>query len=75
MVADRIDPSDEIPEADLLEQHAEAAAPPLSDAEDTDVAADAPAEPVDEADRSEQHAPVPAAEDDYPHELDQPGWS
>jgi hypothetical protein len=25
--------------------------------------------PVDEADRWEQHVPVPAAEDDYPHDL------
>jgi len=67
-VADnRIDPSEEVPEADLLEQRA-----PL----DPDAVADTPAavplealeDLVDEADRLEQQAVVPdEGEDDYPH--------
>ena len=67
-VADnRIDPGEEVPEADLLEQRA-----PLDpDAVADTLAAvplDAPADLVDEADRLEQQAVVPdEGEDDYPH--------
>ena len=67
-VADNsIDPSEEVPEADLLEQRA-----PLDPDTSPDTPApgtlDAPAELVDEADRLEQQVEVPdGAEDDYPH--------
>jgi hypothetical protein len=72
---DRIDPSDQIPEADLLEQQA-ALDPPLTDAEHMQVVVpEAPTEPVNEADRWEQQTPVPPADDDYPHDLFQTGWS
>jgi hypothetical protein len=54
---DRIDPSDQIPEADLLEQQA-ALDPPLTDAEHMQVVVpEAPTEPVNEADRWEQQRP------------------
>ena len=66
-VADnRIDPSEEVPEADLLEQRA-----PLDPDAMVDTPAavpfDASADLVDEADRLEQQAVVPdEGEDDYP---------
>ena len=74
MADDRLDPSDQIPEADLLEQQAPLD-PPLTDAEHIWVGQEAPLEPVDEADRWEQQTPVPAAEDDYPHDPFEAGWS
>jgi hypothetical protein len=67
MAFDRIDPSDQIPEADLLEQQAPLD-PPLTDDEPGSVDRAASVEPVDEADRWEQQLPVPSAEDDYPHD-------
>ena len=69
MASDRIDPSEQIPEADLLDQQAPVD-PPLTDDENGSVdRVDrlTPAEPVDEADRLEQRLPVPAADDEYPH--------
>jgi DNA-binding transcriptional MerR regulator len=68
-VADnRIDPSEEIPEADLLEQRAPVDPDAVPDTPAA-VLLDAPADPVDEADRLEQQAEVPdEAEDDYPRE-------
>jgi hypothetical protein len=67
----RIDPSEQIPEADLLEQQT-SVDPPLTDGEYASagrVDAVTSAELVDEADRWEQQLPVPAAEDEeYPHD-------
>ena len=63
----RIDPSEQIPEADLLEQQAPLDAP-LTDEEQGSVDRTALGEPVDEADRWEQQLPVPSAQDDYPHD-------
>jgi len=63
----RIDPSEQIPEADLLEQQTPPG-PPLTD--DDHALVDRPdgADPlVDVADRWEQLLPVPSADDDYPH--------
>ena len=74
MAEDRIDPSEQIPEADLLEQQVPLD-PPLTDDEQVWVPGDTPVEPVDEADRWEQHMPVPAAEDDYPHDRLEAGGS
>lgn len=74
MAAERIDPSEQIPEADLLEQQTPID-PPLTDDEQVVVPGETPVEPVDEADRLEQHMPVPAAEDDYPHDRFEGGWS
>ena len=74
MAHDRIDPSDQIPDADRLEQQAPLD-PPLTDAEHMQVVVpEAPTQPIDEADRWEQQTPVPAAEDDYPHVFEA-GWS
>jgi hypothetical protein len=66
MAENRIDPSEQIPEADLLEQQTSLDPQPL-----TDAVSELPEPPADadEADRLEQHATVPAGdEDDYPHE-------
>jgi hypothetical protein len=71
---DRLDPSEQIPDADLLEQQAPLD-PPLTDAEPIWVGQEAPTEPVDEPDRWDQHVPVPAAEDDCPHGPFEAGWS
>ena len=67
---DRIDPSEQIPEADHLEQQV-----PLDPALSEDergsvdrVVGAASAEPVDDADRWEQQLPVPSADVDYPHD-------
>ena len=74
MAEDRIEPSEHTPEADLLEQQAPLD-PPLTDDEQVVVPRQTPVEPVDEADRWEQQVPVPAAEDDYPHDRFEGGWS
>ena len=74
MASDSVDPSEQTPEADLLEQQAPLD-PPVTAAEDNWAGHEAPLEPVDEADRWEQHVPVPAAEDDYPHDLPEARWS
>jgi hypothetical protein len=70
MALGRIDPSEQIPEADLLEQQVPLD-PPLTDDEQGSVDRAAPVEAVDEADRFEQQLAVPSADDDYPH--DNPG--
>ena len=67
MAQDRIDPSEQIPEADLLEQQAPLD-PALKDDEPGLLDRTASVEPADEADRWEQQLPVPSAEDDYPHD-------
>ena len=63
----RIDPSEQIPEADLLEQQTPLEAPLTGD-EQGSVDRMAPVEHVAEADRWEQQLPVPSAEDNYPHD-------
>jgi len=76
MAGDRIDPSQQIPEADLLEQQAPADPQSLTDAETVSAIHDTPSDAVEEADRLEQHAAVPGGgEDDYPHEADGAGRS
>jgi hypothetical protein len=66
-VADnRIDPSDEVPEADLLEQRTPLDPDAVADPPAV-VPLDTPTDLVDEADRLEQQAVVPdEGEDDYP---------
>jgi len=77
---DRIDPSEQIPEADLLEQHAPLDPDSLTDPDSrTDVEPvsaipEAGGDAVDEADRLEQHAPVFGDDDDYQHEPAGGGW-
>ena len=73
MAHDRIDPSDQIPDADLLEQQSPLD-PPLTDAEHMQGVPEAPPQPVDKPDLCEPQTPVPAA-DDYPHDLVDAGWS
>jgi len=78
VAGDRIDPSEQIPEADLLEQHTPLDPGPLTDPDpDPDPRTDvepgsaipeASGDAVDEADRLEQHAPVFGDDEDYPHE-------
>jgi hypothetical protein len=53
----RIDPSEQTPEADLLEQ--QASLDPSLEPEHIQVNREAPVESVDEADRLEQQVPVP----------------
>jgi hypothetical protein len=76
---DRIDPSDQIPEADLLDQQTAIDPQQLTEIETEPVCQpvsesvfgvlDAPAGPVEEADRLEQQTSVPGGdEDDYPRE-------
>lgn len=63
-----IDPTDEVPEADLLEQRAPLD-PHEPDDEPAGPAPDSQAAFGDEADRLEQQAIVPAHDEDvYPHE-------
>lgn len=71
MADERIALSEQIPEADLLEQQAPLDAP-LTAPDDLEPLADAP---VDEADQWEQHQPAPIAEDDYPHDRFETGRS
>jgi hypothetical protein len=73
---DRIDPSEQIPEADLLEQQAPLDPQSLTDAETVSVIPETLEDTVDEADRLEQHAAVLGGdEDDYPHQPSEVGWS
>jgi DNA-binding transcriptional MerR regulator len=68
VAGNRIDPSEEIPEADLLEQRAPLDPDTVPDTP-TALSLDPRADLVAEADRLEQQAEVPdEAEDDYPHE-------
>lgn len=70
MAEDRIDPSEQVPAADLLEQRAPLD-PPLTDAESWGVGYER-VDPVDEAAQLEQRAPVPTVAADYAHELIEP---
>jgi hypothetical protein len=75
MANDRTDPSDQIPEADLLEQQAPLDPQPLTDAETMPLTRETLGD-ADEADRAEQHAGVLGdQEDDYPHQPTVPRWS
>ena len=74
MASDSVDPSEQTPEADLLEQQAPLD-PEVTDAAHNWAGHEAPLQPVDEADRLEQHVPVPAAEDDYPNDRFEARWS
>ena len=67
MADDRRDPTDEVPEADLLEQRA--AASPSEGDETDDVAALISSEETvaDLADRQDQLTPVGGEDEDYPH--------
>jgi hypothetical protein len=70
MVDDHDIPSDQIPEAGLLEQRAPLDPPAVADPGDALADPDtAAAANVDEADRLEQQTPVLGdGEDDYPHD-------
>ena len=75
MADDRIDPSEQIPEADLLEQQAPLDPPSLTGTEPASAIPET-GDDADEADRFEQHTPLPGdGEDDHPHEADGVGWS
>jgi hypothetical protein len=67
-MADRIDPSTEIPEADLLEQQSPIDPQAMIDDQEEPAGSESPTDPVNEADRLEQQALLPTEdEDDYPH--------
>ncbi len=70
MVENRIDPSEQIPEADLLEHHTPLDPGSLTDPDPwTDVdPGSASGDDADEADRLEQHTPVFGDDEDYPPE-------
>ena len=75
MAKDRIDPSEQIPEADLLEQQVPLDPQPLTDAE-SDLEIPTSEDTVDEADLMEQHAAIlDGDEDDYPREPEDDRWS
>jgi Type III restriction enzyme, res subunit len=61
VASEHIDPCEQSPEADLLQQQIPLN-PPLTDNEQGSVDPAMPVEPVDEADRWEQQLPVPAAD-------------
>jgi hypothetical protein len=74
MAQDRIDPSEQIPEADLLEQQAPLDPQPLTDAETVPVIPET-LDDADEADRVEQHVAVLGdPEDNYPHQPTGSEW-
>ena len=69
MADDRSDPTDDVPEADLLEQRAAATAAAASDEGDDAVdpaAMEQSFDTADPADRQEQLMPVGEDDDDYP---------
>jgi len=74
VAADPSDPSELIPEADLLEQNTPldpgslTEPDPRTDVEPGSAIPETSGNPVDEADRLEQHAPVFGDDEDYPHE-------
>jgi hypothetical protein len=67
MADDRVDPTDEVPEADRLEQDAAATASDEEGAADVDALAGALPDDVDPADRQEQLTVVRDDDEDYPH--------
>ncbi len=74
MITDRIDPTDEVPEADLLEQRTPDD-PRAHDAETGRAIPEALPDGVDEADALDQHTAIPDTdEDDYPHQSLEPQW-
>jgi hypothetical protein len=66
MAEDRRDPTDEVPEADLLEQR-ESALADGDDGEAVDSMGGAAEAEANEADRQEQLTPVGGEDEDYPH--------
>jgi hypothetical protein len=66
MADDRTDPTDEVPEADRLEQDAAAAPSDGDDAADVDALAGTLPDDVDPADRQEQLTTVGDDDEDYP---------
>jgi hypothetical protein len=66
MTEDRRDPTDEVPEADLLEQR-ESASADGDEGEAVDSMAGAAEAEANEADRQEQLTPVGGEDEDYPH--------
>jgi hypothetical protein len=69
MADDRTDPSDQVPDADLLDQQTPIEPPSLNVTEAAPLLANSIMSPVDEADRLEQQTPLPGGgEDDYPHD-------
>ena len=72
MAFDRIDPGEQVSEADLLEQQ-RALDPPLTDALDIEKAGELAMRAVDAADLRGQHESIPTADDDYPHDAFEPG--
>jgi hypothetical protein len=66
MAEDRRDPTDEVPEADLLEQR-ESASADGDEGEAVDSMAGAAEAEANEADRQEQLTPVGGEDEDYPH--------
>lgn len=75
MAKDRIDPSEQIPEADLLEQQVPLDPGPLTDAESALEASGTLDDTADEADLMEQAAVLEGDEDDYPRESEDDRWS
>ncbi len=66
MTDDRTDPTDEVPEADALEQRVTAAADG-EEGEAVDSMAGSQEAEADPADRQEQLTPVGEDDEDYPH--------
>jgi hypothetical protein len=66
MADDRSDPTDEVPEADALEQRVTAAAD-VDEAEPVEAMAGSSEAEADPADRQEQLTPVGEDDEDYPH--------
>jgi hypothetical protein len=76
MAQHRLDPSAQIPEADLLEQQAPLDPQSLTDAQTEWALHHTLSEAVDEADLLEQQTLVPGEdEDDYPYDPSAAGWS
>jgi hypothetical protein len=75
MAEDRIDPSEQAPDADLLDQEAPLDPQSLTDAETVSAALEK-SDDADDADRLEQHTSLLGDdEDDYPREPSGTGWS
>jgi hypothetical protein len=67
MAEDRRDPTDEVPEADLLEQRAAVSPAEGDDADDVVSLVSSAETDVNPADRQEQLTPVGGDDEDYPH--------
>lgn len=75
MAGHGVDPTEQVPEADLLEQQAPLD-PRLTDADTVPVLTEPLQDGADEADRVEQHTEVAGEdEEDYPSEPSPVGWT